>query len=783
VFERPITPRPAWDAARRDRLTACSCALALALFMIASGCKKQAVATHAAASAPRPAPIGAPTASKPTDPPKFYDLIANLSECEVHHRGLSIDLGTRAAESRRGFSPGPFADVDRVDREGATFARIFDRKLTFELWVDAPWQDFFVSLRVHGGAAHGLSAYIDGQSVGSAKVAAGQTQILRLPVRHREIARGHHTLLLRFWGAHATARQHEPFIEIDWIRLATQDQSTETYAAPTLRDIVSDEALNGTPKRSLVLRAPSTVRCPLRPASDSVLRVALGFWGAGRGEAAVRILEDGEPPVTIADHKVQGGSGAVWTPLEIPLARFKDRLVSIELAALNVADGGRVMFGDPAIVHAARSQLHAPSTKIVVVVLGAGLDRHQIPPWGSIGSLSAFGELARRGVAFTNYRVPSTVPAAVLATLLSGLPPRSHTLEDPAARLPRSVKTLADLVKEASGRTAMFTSVPTSFPAFGFDHGWDAFQAFSPVDDIPAAAPYTHAVGWLDQELGKRGVRRFVLLYTRGVHPPWDLTRDEISDLKPPDYDGALGARRGGLVLGRIRRRSSRKWRRLIDQDWVRLRALETAALAKEDAALGRFIDGLKKKGAWDDALVIYAGDVGPGDPPSLPFSPAGELREDRLTVPLLVKFPDHAFAGKQITTPVTTVDIARTIANALGLRVPDFAEGADLYATAAGVQPIVGRPLLATRDRSYSTRVGSWLLDGEIERVPALCDLRVDPACVNDVLNQDPIAAQAAWQWTFDAEAAALQHRAEREPAVIDSDTAAALEVWGDIP
>lgn len=778
-----MTQKAAWRAQRRGRLVRALCAFGFGLVAALPACKKHSSPSPAASSsAPQPTPLGAPTAAAPTDPPKVYDLISNLSECEVHHDGLSIDLGTRAAQSRRGFSAGPFADEGRVDREGASFAQIFDRKLTYELWVDAPRQDFFVSLRVHGGLARGLSAYIDRKSVGSAKVVPGQTQVLKLPVRHREISRGHHTLLLRFWGAHA-ARQRKPYIEIDWIRLATEGQSTNDYAAPTLRDIVSDEALQGAPKRSVVLRAPSSLRCPLRPSSDAVLRVALGFWGAGQGRAAVRVLRDGQPPVTLVQRTVQGGNGAAWTPLEIPLAKFADQLIALEFATPQVTRTGRVMFGEPAIVHAKARPLHVRHAKTVVLVIGAGLDRHQIPPWGSIGTLTAFGELARRGVAFTNYRVPSTVPASVLATMLTGLPPRAHGLEDPAARLPASVKTLAELVKEASGRTAMFTSVPTSFPAFGFDHGWDSFQAFSPVDDIAASAPYTHATAWLDEELGQGVRRRFVLLYTRGVHPPWDLTPTEVSNLKPPEYDGALSARRGGLVLGRIRRRSSRKWRRLTDQDWVRLRALEAAALAKENAALAGLIAELKKKGAWDDALLIYVGDVGPGDAPSVPFSPAPRLREDRLAVPLLIKFPGHAFAGKQITTPVTTVDVARTIADALGLKVPDFAEGADLYATAAGVQPIVGRPLLATRGREYSTRVGLWVLNGELERVPALCDLRIDPACSNDVLNQDPLAARATWQWTFDAESAALRHHVVRQPAVIDADTAAALEVWGDIP
>jgi hypothetical protein len=65
------------------------------------------------------------------------------------------------------------------------------------------------------------------------------------------------------------------------------------------------------------------------------------------------------------------------------------------------------------------------------------------------------------------------------------------------------------------------------------------------------------------------------------------------------------------------------------------------------------------------------------------------------------------------------------------------------------------------------------------------LCELGVDPACVHDVFDQSPLGAEALWRTTFEA------HRHDRtletarggraEPALLDKDTAAALQVWGD--
>jgi hypothetical protein len=57
-----------------------------------------------------------------------------------------------------------------------------------------------------------------------------------------------------------------------------------------------------------------------------------------------------------------------------------------------------------------------------------------------------------------------------------------------------------------------------------------------------------------------------------------------------------------------------------------------------------------------------------------------------------------------------------------------------------------------------YATRLGSWLLHGELGRTPKLCALDIDPACAVDLF-------------------------AERTPVDLDAETRAALTVWGDIP
>ncbi|MEI9953870.1 MAG: hypothetical protein WDO74_34050 [Pseudomonadota bacterium] len=101
----------------------------------------------------------------------------------------------------------------------------------------------------------------------------------------------------------------------------------------------------------------------------------------------------------------------------------------------------------------------------------------------------------------------------------------------------------------------------------------------------------------------------------------------------------------------------------------------------------------------------------------------------------------------------------------------------------AHGMVPVVANALVASAPGRYSTRLGSWLLRGELGKKPTLCAIDLDPACVNDVFDERPYAARALWLSTFRAESAALRASGrpkEKQAAPLDADTIAALTVWG---
>ena len=259
---------------------------------------------------------------------------------------------------------------------------------------------------------------------------------------------------------------------------------------PTLQQVVSNVPLGGVRHRSVALAAPATFRCTTFVPAGGRLRVAMGFEGQGEGDARIIAARDGEPPVELRSVEVHGGDRAEWTPVDLALDSFAGKLVTLELRAATSSPRGRVLFGDPTLYVSKAAAARPPHARIVVVVVASGLDRSRLENREVYPTLT---ELGRSATKFTAHRSPTTLSAGVVATLLTGVPPRAHGVEDAGARLSGALTTLGVAARDGSIQTAMFTGCPPTFEAFGFARGWDKYAMFSPVEAAPAVAPLTEA--------------------------------------------------------------------------------------------------------------------------------------------------------------------------------------------------------------------------------------------------------------------------------------------------
>ncbi|WP_437997922.1 sulfatase-like hydrolase/transferase [Sorangium sp. So ce185] len=724
------------------------------------------------------APASASPAAAPLPPARdLVHLVDELRNCDIEHRGLLFDTGANALLGRFAWQGTVPTGITAVEHAGSTWARISERqiKLTFLLPSASP---IFVSARAVGLASRYATISLDDQLLGTLRFQRDQIRIASTPTTTLPADPGLHTLTIRFSGR---LREGESFADIDWVRVGIPDEDPATYGPPTLRDVVAPAAaLSGVPHRSIALRAPGAVRCTFRPSKVTRLRTAVGVLGAGEGDAEIRVLRDGQEPLPLHRVHVEGGDKATWTDVELPLAPFEGSLITLELRATAAARGGRILFGDPVLAGSQEPPPPVRAARAVVIVALNGVERPDLPPWSGRPEphLATLSELATSATTFDHHRGPSTVVSAVIASLLTGLPPPAHTVTDTGARLPARVTTIGSIASDSSIRTGFFTGVPTTFRAFGFGPGWSRVLEHPPTSGEPATTPIDAASAWISETVRQdAGNRLLAFVHARGGHPPWEVGPKELNALKPADYAGPIEPRRAAQILARLR---NRRRDVLSPDDRDRIRDLFSIALAGQDRALGNLIGTLKAAGLWDETLFIVTGDLASGRSDGTLYAESLDLQEPVLTLPLYVHFPGDLYAGQRISAPTEIIDITRTAVAALGLSFAREPLGEDLAAVASGLQGVERDPQIAALGDRYSTRWGNLVLSGRLGVPPFLCDLNVDPTCAFNRREVMPLATLSLFRRTVTFDLSVRAPAAQREPATIDAETAAVLNVWG---
>ena len=174
------------------------------------------------------------------------------------------------------------------------------------------------------------------------------------------------------------------------------------------------------------------------------------------------------------------GGASEWALWSVPVTGLEGdgALASIELVVTRAGACTRVLLGNPSIVAAGAIPTATPPAvrNVVLVVLGS-TSAKALAPWGGPHPSPELSRLASEGTMFDANRASSSLPNAVVASMLTGLPSRLHGLDDPDARLPDGVATIEEACRQEGIATAMFTANPTTGAAFGFDRGWDTFVA------------------------------------------------------------------------------------------------------------------------------------------------------------------------------------------------------------------------------------------------------------------------------------------------------------------
>ena len=256
--------------------------------------------------------------------------------------------------------------------------------------------------------------------------------------------------------------------------------------------------------------------------------------------------------------------------------------------------------------------------------------------------------------------------------------------------LPTNLPLLGDYFFDAGYTTAGFVDVARLTRDYGFASGFELW------DDEPrdgTAALSGRALEWLDRV---RDVdRRFLLLHAFDVHGPFDAPAPfdtlfvSAAQLEEPAPGEGVPVHEKNHVFDHIPKYQHMDGRRNLDYYVSRY----DGGIRWVDGMIGSFLDSLKSRGLYDDALIVVTSDHGESLSEHRFYLDHGMMYDDILRVPLIVKLPHGAGGGKRIAGQVQLIDLLPTFLDVLQVE-PTF--------------PLAGRSLLPVID-GRETETAEW--------------------------------------------------------------------------
>jgi len=279
----------------------------------------------------------------------------------------------------------------------------------------------------------------------------------------------------------------------------------------------------------------------------------------------------------------------------------------------------------------------------------------------------AIDELARRGALFETVASYSTwtLPGTV-AVLAGDYPPRVF---DEKLRMQRS---LVEAFSKGGYRTAAFVEGGYVSRRWGMDRGFDEFseERESGSAATTVAATFNAARRWLAAN-GEEPF--FLLIHTYEVHMPY-TNRDFAGGLD----SGRVGPSYEMDFLERVRAGEIE----LSEAEGKYIRALYDGDVRSADRHVGELMAFLGEIGIADRTVVAVTSDHGEemGEEFALYIGGHGHsLRDNLLLVPLVIDDPTRDFSEKRITAQVRSLDVLPTVAELLGVGVPEAIGGRSL--------------------------------------------------------------------------------------------------------
>ena len=209
---------------------------------------------------------------------------------------------------------------------------------------------------------------------------------------------------------------------------------------------------------------------------------------------------------------------------------------------------------------------------------------------------------------------------------------------------------------------------------------------FDPAES-PARANVNHALDYLER---KGDEPSFVWLSFSDVHPPYRAPEPFATMYRPEDMplphrpEGELDSK---PFVQQVYYHGG--WLHLMDDAQLRqTMAYYYGMLRHLDDCLGKFFDGLKAIGRWDDTIIVATGDHGEYLGEHGLIRKTAAFYDCIVQVPLIVRGLEHARDGATNALQIEQIDLMPTLLQSSGISIPPGVQGRSVTDMMSGMAP-----------------------------------------------------------------------------------------------
>jgi|Deesub1362A_J573_1020465.scaffolds.fasta_scaffold00599_6 arylsulfatase A-like enzyme len=300
--------------------------------------------------------------------------------------------------------------------------------------------------------------------------------------------------------------------------------------------------------------------------------------------------------------------------------------------------------------------------------------------------------LAKDGVLFRNAYATSTWTKPSAASILTGLYPRTLGVMNDLSVLPNSEYSLQNVLKKNGFKCYGISANAFFSPDFGFS-GFDEFFTLQKDEELLKSRTEAKRPSKAELKiLEKLGIDKIIIPLSEDINekifPILDSNVDNnifimawSVDTHGPYFVRGNKSYFGNSLDDFILEKDARKY------PPQKLKNLYYDMVYYNDLHIGKLISKLKEKGVYEESLIIITADHGEafGEHKSIFGKPilghAGIPYEEKIKIPLIIKFPGNEYAGMVVEELVDLTDIYPTIMKVLRIK-SDFTkiQGRPLY-------------------------------------------------------------------------------------------------------